>query len=129
MSACTLKTSLIGASNDCCHLLAAAPSPLTCTSSGLTCTRLVPSAFLAQRTVPVSRYWTPRSAAICPGVRVEPAYCTELPRAITWSCDSSVSLPRTASETPLAKYASDESPRFSNGRTTMRAAPPSAGAP
>ena len=43
MSACTWNTSVIAASNGCCHLVRGAWPGVTSTSSGLTRTRLVPS--------------------------------------------------------------------------------------
>ncbi len=52
ISACTLKTSVSGASNGCAHRDAPLEARL---SSGLTCTRLVPSLSLAKRTAPVRR--------------------------------------------------------------------------
>ena len=54
MSDCTWKTSVIAASNGCCHFDVGAPEPVTSTSSGLTWTRLAPPLF-SQRTVAVRR--------------------------------------------------------------------------
>ena len=54
MSDCTWKTSVIAASNGCCHLEVGASGRVTSTSSGLTWTRLVPPLF-SQRTVAVRR--------------------------------------------------------------------------
>ena len=82
MSDCTWNTSVIAASNGCCHFEVGASESVTSTSSGLTCTRLVPPLF-SQRTVAVSRYATSSSSAICFGVFVVFLYGVELPRAIT----------------------------------------------
>ena len=53
MSACTWNTSVIDASNGCCHFASAVDTSI---SSGLTCTRLAaPDAPFCQRTLPTSR--------------------------------------------------------------------------
>ena len=48
-------------------------------------------------------------------------YSFELARAMTARPGSCESLPRTSSVMPSAKYASAESPRFSNGSTASAA--------
>lgn len=69
ISDCTWNTSVIAASNGCCHFEVGASGRVTSTSSGLTWTRLTPPLF-SQRTVAVRRYDTFSSSAICLGVLV-----------------------------------------------------------
>src|SRR5207237_4555390 len=57
------------------------------------------------------------------GALVVLRYSLELARAITASPGICDSLPRTSLVMPSAKYASAESPRFSNGRTATRFGP------
>ena len=120
MSACTWKTSVSAASNGCCHRVVAADPGTTCTSSGLTRTRLCPSGRFSHLILPTSRYCTPSSWAICSGGLDERLYCPALLLAITLSPPRVASLPRTSSVMPSAKYSSVESPRFSKGRTARR---------
>jgi hypothetical protein len=124
MSACMANTSAIVASSDCVHRLdGATPAAPTSTSSGETRTRAgCPPAEGSERTVPVSRYFTPSSRATSGNGFFVPRYSFELARAITWSPGTPASLPRISSVMPSTTYASSGRPRFSNGSTAMRGA-------
>ena len=104
MSACTWKTSVSAASNGCCQRgRGASPTRI---SSGLTRTRLLPSAAFSHRTVPVSRYRRPARGRSPAGAWWSSCTGSSCSRAITCSPGSAASLPRTSSVTPSAKYSS-----------------------
>ena len=100
ISPCTSKTSVSVASKGCAHRDAPLDARL---SSGLTCTRLVPSLPFAKRTAPVSRYSASSSLPICCGFFCVFLYPFELVRAMTSRPGRFVSFPRNSSVMPSAK--------------------------